>query len=132
MRRHGLSYAGSLITLKIDNTATLADRLIDGSAERAHWQAAGRCIRRFHDKGVVHADLNARNILVDDAGEIYLIDFDRARIRPGEEAAFARNIARLQRSLEKLRGEAEAEVLDTGWRLLLEAYRGGGAAHATS
>jgi 3-deoxy-D-manno-octulosonic acid kinase len=132
VRRHGLSYAGSLITLKIDNTATLADRLIDGSAERAHWQAAGRCIRRFHDKGVVHADLNARNILVDDAGEIYLIDFDRARIRPGEDAAFARNIARLQRSLEKLRGEAEAEVLDTGWRLLLEAYRGGGAAHATS
>jgi len=132
VRRHGVSYTGSLMTLRIDNTATLADRIIDGSAGRAHWQAAGRCIRRFHDKGVVHADLNARNILVGDAGEIYLIDFDRARIRPGDGAAFARNLSRLQRSLEKLRGETEPEALDTGWRLLVEAYRVSGAAHAAS
>jgi len=122
VRRHGLGYAGSLMMMRIDNTTTLADRLISGCAERALWQAAGRCIRQFHDQGVVHADLNARNILVDDAGEIHLIDFDRARIQPGHRAAFERNIARLRRSLEKLRGESEADVLDTGWRLLVEAY----------
>ena len=33
--------------------------------------------------GLIHADLNARNILVDAEGSIFLIDFDRARIRRG-------------------------------------------------
>ncbi len=29
------------------------------------WIAIGRCIRRFHDSGVCHADLNAHNILLE-------------------------------------------------------------------
>jgi 3-deoxy-D-manno-octulosonic acid kinase len=34
------------------------------------WRATGACIRRFHEEGVVHADLNARNILIRDSGQL--------------------------------------------------------------
>ena len=65
------------------------------------WAAIGRCIRRFHDYGLCHADLNAHNILLRGDREVFLIDFDRcARRQPGmwRDA----NLARLRRSLDKL------------------------------
>jgi len=60
----------------------------------------GTTVRRFHDAGLDHVDLNARNLLVDPQGKVWLIDLDRCRRRqPGkwQEA----NLERLQRSLAK-------------------------------
>ena len=36
-----------------------------GRCRSCTWIAIGRCIRRFHDLGVCHADLNAHNILLE-------------------------------------------------------------------
>jgi 3-deoxy-D-manno-octulosonic acid kinase len=99
--RGRLSYRGELVTERLPDTASLAERWLAGETGDADWQLAGRCIRRFHDAGVQHADLNASNIMLDGRGGAWLLDFDRGRRRaPGPWRE--RVLARLARSLEKI------------------------------
>lgn len=123
--REGRLYSGWLMTRRIPNTATLAD-LIGGRRDtEVLWLDTGAMIRRFHDDGVIHADLNARNILVDAEGGIHLIDFDRARVRSGDSRAFSSNLDRLHRSLEKVWPGASMDQIIPSWRKLLEGYHSG-------
>ncbi|HEX2668814.1 MAG TPA: 3-deoxy-D-manno-octulosonic acid kinase [Gammaproteobacteria bacterium] len=116
--RHGLFYRADLVTRRIGGTRSLTERL-QGDARRIPWGAIGACIRRFHDAGVCHADLNAHNLLLDEEGKVYLIDFDRGTRRRSGDWKQA-NLARLRRSLDKLLGRAS----DAGdWAALLEGYR---------
>jgi 3-deoxy-D-manno-octulosonic acid kinase len=72
-----------------------------GRMNETRWAAAGRCLRRFHDAGVQHADLTANNIMLGEAGEVWVLDFDRGRLRePG--AWRERVLDRLARSLAKI------------------------------
>ena len=100
----------------------LADLLGSTNAGSELWRATGVCIRRFHEHGVVHADLNARNILIRDSGIVYLIDFDRARVQKGARGALKNNLSRLRRSLDKLWPVAAPDRLEDCWASLLEAY----------
>lgn len=118
-----LFYRGWLMTSLLPNVAPLADTLAESDSDSALWRRVGRVIRRFHDAGVVHADLNARNILVGPEDAIYLIDFDRARFSAGNARAFSANLARLKRSLDKLWPAAGRERLDRCWSGLLSGYR---------
>jgi 3-deoxy-D-manno-octulosonic acid kinase len=76
---------------------------------RARLRKVLETVREAHDRGLAHADLNLGNVLLDD-GEpprVFLIDLDRARLgSPRSEAGRFREIARLDRSLEKIFGEA--------------------------
>lgn len=117
--RSVLFYRGWLMTSLLPDVAPLADKLAE---DGALWRRAGRVIGRFHDAGVVHADLNARNILVGPEDAIYLIDFDRARFSAGNARAFSANLARLRRSLDKLWPAAGRERLDRCWDDLLSGY----------
>jgi len=121
--RSGLFYRADLMTLRIIDARSLAQALASGSMSEPQWQAIGQCLRRFHDAGLDHADLNAHNILLAD-GSVYLIDFDRSRLRsPGEWQQ--RNLLRLLRSLRKLQGEtARFAFGETAWQWLLAGYRG--------
>ena len=121
-RRSGLFYTGWLMTRRIMEVLPLADLLAKRDDDPGVWRKIGYCVRRFHDHGVVHADLNARNILVGAADEIYLIDFDRARISSNDSSAFAANLKRLRRSLEKLWPERTRDRLDRCWSSLMAAY----------
>lgn len=84
------------------------------------WFTTGACLRRFHDQGVVHADLNARNILISGDNRVYLIDFDRARIRAGARSLFQANLKRLQRSLQKF---LSCEAMEQSWQYLQRGYQ---------
>jgi 3-deoxy-D-manno-octulosonic acid kinase len=126
IRRRGLLYSGSLLTRRIPAAAPLADLIAGHAGDAALWSRVGRCVRRFHDAGLVHADLNARNILVDDGGTVFLIDFDRARIAQGARGPFRRNLKRLRRSLVKLwPPQLPAAGLDACWGELERGYRAG-------
>jgi 3-deoxy-D-manno-octulosonic acid kinase len=89
------------------------------------WRAIGRCIRRFHDAGVYHADLTANNILIDGAERVSLIDLDRGGLRvPGLWRAA--NLSRLKRSLLKICGELPADRFGhADWTALQDAYGSG-------
>ncbi|HEX7046032.1 MAG TPA: 3-deoxy-D-manno-octulosonic acid kinase [Gammaproteobacteria bacterium] len=128
IRRGWLGYHAALITETVPGES-LARLLLDDEMTEAAWRAVGKCIRRFHDAGVWHADLNAHNILIDDAGaekpEVYLIDFDRGRMRPQDTAWRQGNLDRLRRSLAKITADTHAaERATNGFALLNAAYRG--------
>jgi 3-deoxy-D-manno-octulosonic acid kinase len=120
-QRHGMSYSAALLTQRIPQVTPLADLLATRECEDAMWLGIGRCIRRFHNAGVDHADLNARNILVDSCGKIWLIDFDRARFLTPNHIKLGRNLQRLLRSLRK-QGHFPEQKLDEYWRHLMLGY----------
>ena len=97
------------------------------------WQTIGACIRRFHDASVYHADLNARNILIDSQSKlVYLIDFDKGCIRHLGESWKASNLARLQRSLLKFKSLNQVFYFDQqNWDALLDGYNSGKARAAS-
>jgi RIO-like serine/threonine protein kinase len=120
--QQGLGYRADIITELLPDTQTLAARLDVGEVGLSVWAAIGRCIRRFHDYGLDHADLNAHNILLRADGAVFLIDFDRCeRRQPGmwRDA----NLARLRRSLDALEdARSERRFDDTQWQCLLAAW----------
>jgi 3-deoxy-D-manno-octulosonic acid kinase len=100
-RRQGLFYRADLLTLELPVRRTLAAALRAAPLPHATWSAIGHCIAKFHRRGVQHADLNAHNLLVGDHTEVYVLDFDRGRIR-ARGAWEQRVLARLERSLAKV------------------------------
>lgn len=126
--RHGITYSGVLMTSQIRHARTLADAAAEGGLDPKTWNAIGRCIRQFHEAGVVHPDLNARNILVNDGSDgvgIHLIDFDRAYFRSGALRSFRSSLERLRRSLVKFWPGASAPMLETCWAELMSGYHTG-------
>ena len=119
-QRRGFTSGGALITLEIPNARPLEEVLPRLGPES--WQAVGACIAKFHRHGVVHVDLTVRNILYQEGGGIYVIDFDRARIRTGANEAFSRNLLRLHRSLLKAWPQQERDMESSAWTHLLQGY----------
>lgn len=106
--RSGMHYRAALLMDRLDGVHTLAE-LAD--AGHAPWAEAGRLVALMHRAGLDHADLNAHNLMFDDAGRGWVIDLDRGRLRAGGGMWRRRNLERLHRSMMKLRGErAPAEV----------------------
>jgi 3-deoxy-D-manno-octulosonic acid kinase len=121
---NGVYYRADLITIRIGGVTTLADYLFENDASDEVWMAVGSCIRRFHDASVYHADLNARNILVNPAAiSVYLIDFDKGAIRFIGDSWKAANLARLQRSLLKFKSlRPSFSYSNVRWQRLLDGY----------
>lgn len=119
----GLSYQADLVTREITGVETLADLLMANELDQNTWHNVGKCIRRFHDNDVYHADLNARNILVADK-DIYLIDFDKGAVRHLGESWKPSNMTRLKRSLMKFKAKPENFYFsEENWKWLLAGYR---------
>jgi 3-deoxy-D-manno-octulosonic acid kinase len=74
-------------------------------AAGAVFEAAGDAVRRMHDAGIDHRDLNVGNIVGSLAGEprAHIVDWDRARRRPHGSWNPLANLVRLWRSAEKAR-----------------------------
>lgn len=122
--RDGLFYRADLITERLPGT-TLAAVLSASRLSTATLNTIGACIRRFHDAGVYHADLNARNILLTKEGGVALLDFDRGRLRQDTGRWRAKNLARLHRSLSKFhRHQADFAFDEDVWQAILSGYTG--------
>lgn len=121
--RHGLFYSADLITRRIADAQTLAECLANGQLDAELAEEVGALVARFHRAGVWHADLNAHNVMVTPNG-LYLIDFDRGRLRTPAMAWQQANLARLHRSLLKLgaAGRDEAAFEKGIWQPLLYRY----------
>ncbi|ATJ81001.1 3-deoxy-D-manno-octulosonic acid kinase [Halomonas beimenensis] len=112
--RHGPAYEAALITVRLPGARSLASRLQQGEVDDALLRRVGATIRRFHDAGLDHVDLNARNLLVDADEKVWLIDLDRCRLRsPGkwQEA----NLERLARSLVKFEAAPALAAIRQGY-----------------
>jgi 3-deoxy-D-manno-octulosonic acid kinase len=121
--RRGRVYTADLITRLIPEAETLAAILRSRALPAAAWSRLGAMLRRLHEAGVRHDDINVSNILLRADGSFHMIDFDRAAIvAPG--AWRERNLARFHRSLEKHRRLAAGNFAFTpaDWNALRSGY----------
>lgn len=106
-RPGAIGWQHGLVTREVEGAVDLAAALRAWPEGPARWRAlraAGTAIRRLHDAGVDHVDLNLKNVLLDPRGKALVIDLDRCRLGP-DPATFdvrARNLIRLLRSWTKL------------------------------
>ncbi|HWG76537.1 MAG TPA: 3-deoxy-D-manno-octulosonic acid kinase [Steroidobacteraceae bacterium] len=122
------SYSADLLTERIEAVTSLHKRLAAAPVPLMGWIAIGRCLRRFHEDGVFHADLNARNVLLDDQWRVWLVDFDRGDLRKPGLWCDA-NLVRLRRSVERITASLPAEHFsDADWASMLDAYFAAAAA----
>lgn len=121
--RSNLFYSADLITRRIAHAQTLAECLAAGRLDGELAEEVGALVARFHRAGIWHADLNAHNVLVT-SDELYLIDFDRGRLRMPANAWQQANLQRLHRSLLKLGAASQGETAFEKdiWQPLLYRY----------
>jgi len=121
-------YRARILLQRIPNVQTFDYLLSTTALENTVWQSVGACIRRFHQQGVYHADLNANNILLDDQQIVYLIDFDKGEIRKEkqQQAQWKQdNLQRLKRSLLKQQALRDQYAFsEENWGSLVDAYNG--------
>ncbi|MFQ6005950.1 MAG: 3-deoxy-D-manno-octulosonic acid kinase [Woeseia sp.] len=120
--RAGLTYRADLLTVRIPHVVPLSTRMANAPCGEEFWQSLGGQIAAFHKAGVCHADLNAYNVQIDGSDGLWLVDFDRGRLRqPGSWQQ--KNLARLNRSLNKIkRLDPGLEFGESDWRRFLDGY----------
>lgn len=117
-----LTYQASIIIQRIPNAVPLPEA--KALPETSLWRQVGAMIRRFHDAGLYHSDLNCDNILVA-GGELYLIDFDKCQLRETtlqSEPWKGHNLSRLKRSVHKRCRHLPSATIDRLWLALSEGY----------
>ncbi|UHQ24747.1 3-deoxy-D-manno-octulosonic acid kinase [Lysobacter sp. 5GHs7-4] len=120
-RRDGLYYYAAILLERLNDVRSLADRAAV-AGDGAPWEEAGRLIARCHRVGLDHADLNAHNLLFDPTGRGWVIDLDRGHLHIPATGWRERNLARLKRSLLKLRGARSVEDIERDYGRLRAAY----------
>jgi len=129
-------YRGFLATRQIPGAVDLRRRFVSGPPpSEPELGAALGLVRRMHDAGIEHPDLNLGNLLLrlDESGPCaWVIDLDRARLSSGPLAFAARQraVRRLERSYLKVSGERSGgpdwyALYAAGSRELLDGFRRG-------
>ena len=122
VERSGLHYRADIIIERVAGAQDLVAKLSQEVMTAEQWRQLGTCIAKFHQRGVYHADLNAKNILITD-DEFYLIDFDKGEIRAPNTKWQAANLDRLLRSFNKEKRKLPALAFtESNWQDLLKGY----------
>ncbi|MBW3697603.1 3-deoxy-D-manno-octulosonic acid kinase [Vibrio sp. T187] len=100
--KNGFTYRADLLSEKVANARDLVAILKDKPLTKTMYQKIGDEIRKMHAAQVNHTDLNIHNILIDDVGKVWIIDFDKCYQQQGD-AWKQSNWVRLRRSFEKER-----------------------------
>jgi len=97
-------WRGWLAVELVEHAQDLASQLIDGELTEDHWELALQQVRKLHDAGIEHPDLNLGNLMTDQDGAAWIIDLDKAQRRadPLDAGARAAGLRRLRRSYRKL------------------------------
>lgn len=121
--RRGLFYSADILVALIPDARDVAhllhhDRALTGQ----QWQRLGHAVRRLHDEQVFHRDLNCHNLMLDGAGQAWIVDFDKCGFRAGDTWK-ADNLARLLRSLRKERRlDPALRWSEADWQPFLAGY----------
>ncbi len=106
-----LFYRGDVLLLEIPGALDAGDLLrsppAGGRARNRAVRALASTVRRMHDGGLCHADLNLKNLLMTAEGAAYVVDLDRSSFQdaPLAPSGRAANLLRLWRSFLKSGGD---------------------------
>lgn len=117
-------YHADILTEKVENARDLTALLQTEELSQSLWQEIGQMIRKMHDLGICHTDLNAHNILVqqsDKQQKVWLLDFDKCGEKSGN-AWKADNLARLHRSFLKEVERMGIQFTEENWQWLQDSY----------
>lgn len=121
-RKTAMFYTADLLTVRIPGIRSLAERLIESPGGTEFWQDLGKEIAILHEAGVYHADMNAYNVQVDDAAQVWLLDFDRGRL-DASGTWKQETLRRLHRSLRKVSTlSPQLNFAESDWEQLLQGY----------
>jgi 3-deoxy-D-manno-octulosonic acid kinase len=140
IRKHGPFYRADIATEYIADSADLAE-VTFGDARWAEptrpgrdsvvqaWSAAGALVRDAARAGVVHADLNLKNILIagrSSSPRAWLIDLDGCRIRDTDSTGrdLDRVLSRFDRSRRKFESSTGRRVQEAALTAFRDAVRG--------
>lgn len=98
--KNGLIYTADLLSEKIPNARDLVAVLQEYALPKEMYQKIGVEVRKMHAAQVNHTDLNIHNILIDEQGKVWIIDFDKCFQKQGESWK-QDNWNRLLRSFKK-------------------------------
>ena len=119
--RSGIIYTADIITSYLANTRKLSWYIAQGRVPSASWRRVGAMIGAIHDHGVDHPDLTAHNVLLDEAGQSFLVDFDNAQRKPpGEWRRLG--LLRFNRSLRKVALETCTKFDPAAWAEIEAGY----------
>ena len=120
----GLIYRGDIITQAITGAQSLLDVLKVRPLTEQELLKIAEVIAKFHSHGVYHADLNINNVLFDDTGEVFIIDFDRGELKTPHPSWQQANMARFARSFNKEQGRNQVmHWQQSDWQQLYAAYQ---------
>lgn len=123
-------YRADIATRYLPDSRDLAAHLFgddDVERRRAAMRLAGALMRSAHEAGVVHNDLNLKNILISAHGgdaRAWLLDLDRAVVMRDAAAKFERDLMlrRFARSLRKFERLKRRKLNDGEREAFAEAY----------
>jgi len=98
--KHTFFYQADLLSEKIPHANDLVNILQTMALSEFQYRKIGQQIKKMHKAQVDHSDLNIHNILLDQQGKVWIIDFDKCAQRSGETWKQT-NIDRLLRSFKK-------------------------------
>ncbi|MCE0558854.1 MULTISPECIES: 3-deoxy-D-manno-octulosonic acid kinase [unclassified Motilimonas] len=121
--KRGLTYHADILVEKVPNAQDLVGLLIKQGLPESVWQQIGQTVAKMHQLQVNHTDLNAHNILFDEQGQVWLIDFDKCYEQKGK-AWQQGNLDRLLRSFHKEVGKRKIHFNQADWQALMAGYQG--------
>lgn len=123
--RQGLFARADILIELIPNARDLVQLLRERSLSREEWRRVGQVIRQLHQEGVYHSDLNSHNLLLDSAGKVWVIDFDKCGLRA--DGRWKREmLERLRRSLRKEVGLVSRFYWqEADWAYVMQGYKDG-------
>lgn len=122
VEKKGPFYQADLLSEKIPDALDLVDLLKQKSLSTQQYTQIGQQIRKLHDAQVNHTDLNIHNILIDNNGKVWIIDFDKCSIQKGNDWK-SHNLQRLLRSFKKEVLKRAINWSDSDWQYLIEGYK---------
>jgi Ser/Thr protein kinase RdoA (MazF antagonist) len=127
-------YRGDVARLEIADARDLADCLfkppeLDEALRSDVMRAAGRLLASTRRAGLIHPDLNLRNILVrlgEAAPVAFIIDLEKCRLVDGvSRHRSARMIARLERSARRFEAQTSQPISASEWETFRLGYAEG-------
>lgn len=100
--RSGIWWAKyDILVSYIENSSNLVNILKQRTLSSNEIAEIAKSVIQLAVNGVYHSDLNIHNLLIDDQGRIWIIDFDKSKLIPN--GCVERMLERLQRSFAKER-----------------------------
>ena len=122
VKRCGLLYKANILSEKIPAASDLVDVLQQRELTKDEYIRIGQEIKKLHQAHVNHTDLNIHNILLDENGQVWIIDFDKCYQQVGEDWKEG-NLQRLLRSFRKELKKRSINWSEADWPSLILGYK---------